>query len=171
MHRSCLHAAHQRLELPGRCHVDHNGDRRSMGHGRVCVVLSTTGGRFVAVARSHLSRGGCHRRWRLPSDLECKGDHSDWDIPVVNRGPARLRVGLCDMRARPCGSASTHRGNRAAGTAGGASGAVLEAPALVAGFDDLAMMGRVVEQGRGDLGVAENTLARDRLICPTNAAR
>ena len=35
----------------------------------------------------------------------------------------------------------THRGNRAAGTAGGGSGAVLEAPALVAGLDDLAMMG------------------------------
>ena len=50
----------------------------------------------------------------------------------------------------------THRGNRAAGTAGGGSGAVLEAPALVAGLDDLAMMGETVEQRGGHLGVAED---------------
>ncbi len=50
-------------------------------------------------------------------------------VPVVNRGGYLL----------------THRGNRAAGTAGGGSGAVLEAPALVAGLDDLAMMGETVE--------------------------
>lgn len=35
-----------------------------------------------------------------------------------------------------------------------ASGAVLEAPALVAGLDDLAMVGEPVEQRRGHLGVA-----------------
>ena len=49
-----------------------------------------------------------------------------------------------------------HRGNRAAGTAGAGSGAVLEAPALVSGLDDLAMMGQAVEQGCGHLGVAED---------------
>ena len=27
----------------------------------------------------HLSRGGCHRRWRFPSDLECKVHPSDCD--------------------------------------------------------------------------------------------
>ena len=36
------------------------------------------------------------------------------------------------------------------------SGAVPEAPALVAGLDDLAVMGEAVEQGRGHLGVAED---------------
>ena len=50
----------------------------------------------------------------------------------------------------------THRGNRAAGTAGGGSGAVLESPALVAGLDDLAVVGQAVEQRGGHLGVAED---------------
>ena len=49
-----------------------------------------------------------------------------------------------------------HRGNRAAGTAGVRSGAVLEAPALVAGLDDLAMVGETIEQRCGHLGVAED---------------
>ena len=51
---------------------------------------------------------------------------------------------------------SAARGNRAAGTAGGGSGAVLEAPALVAGLDDLAVVGQAVEQRGGHLGVAED---------------
>ena len=38
----------------------------------------------------------------------------------------------------------------------GGSGAVLEAPALVAGLDDVAMMGQPVEQRRRHLGVAEH---------------
>ena len=42
-----------------------------------------------------------------------------------------------------------------AGRASG-SGAVLEAPALVAGLDDVAMVGETVEQGHGHLGVAEH---------------
>ena len=49
-----------------------------------------------------------------------------------------------------------HWGNRAAGTAGIRSGAVLEAPAFVAGLDDLAMMGEAIEQRRGHLGIAED---------------
>ena len=36
------------------------------------------------------------------------------------------------------------------------SGAVLEAPALVAGLDDIAMMSETVEQCRGHLGVTEH---------------
>ena len=36
------------------------------------------------------------------------------------------------------------------------SGAVLEAPALVAGLDDVAVMGEAVEQRGGHLGVAED---------------
>ena len=35
-------------------------------------------------------------------------------------------------------------------------GAVLEAEAVVAGLDDVAMMGQAVEQGRGHLGVTEH---------------
>ena len=46
----------------------------------------------------------------------------------------------------------THRVNRAAGSVGAGLRAVLEAPAFVAGFDDLAMMGQAVEQRRGHLG-------------------
>ena len=49
-----------------------------------------------------------------------------------------------------------HRGKRAAGEAGSGSGAVLEAPAFVAGLDDLAVVGEPVEQGCGHLGVAED---------------
>ena len=49
-----------------------------------------------------------------------------------------------------------HRGNRAAGEAGAGSGSVFEAPALVAGLDDLAMMGETVEERRGHLGGAED---------------
>ena len=38
----------------------------------------------------------------------------------------------------------------------GRSGAVLEAPALVAGLDDVAVMGEAVEQRGGHLGIAED---------------
>ena len=54
-----------------------------------------------------------------------------------------------------------HRGNRAAGTVGIRSGAVLEAPAFVAGLDDLAMMGEAIEQRRGKLH--EDAEGRGRL--------
>ena len=37
------------------------------------------------------------------------------------------------------------------------SGAVFEAPALVAGLDDVAVMGEPVEESGGHLGVAEDT--------------
>ena len=36
------------------------------------------------------------------------------------------------------------------------SGAVFEAPALVAGFDDFAMMGQAIEERRRHLGIAEH---------------
>ena len=54
----------------------------------------------------------------------------------------RLSILTPDRRAK----LTPLSGNRAAGTAGAGSGAVLEAPALVAGLDDLAMMGETVEQ-------------------------
>ena len=38
----------------------------------------------------------------------------------------------------------------------GGSGSVLEAPALVAGLDDVAVVGDPVEHGRGHLGIAEH---------------
>ena len=38
----------------------------------------------------------------------------------------------------------------------GVSGAVFGAPGLVAGFDDLAMMGEAVEQRGGHLGITED---------------
>src|SRR5208283_1595754 len=38
----------------------------------------------------------------------------------------------------------------------GSSGAVLEAPAFVAGLGDVAVMGEAIEQGGGHLGVAEH---------------
>ena len=53
-----------------------------------------------------------------------------------------------------------HRGNRAAGPAGAESGSDLEAPALVAGLDDLATVSEPVEQGCDRLGVALSTVAR-----------
>jgi hypothetical protein len=40
----------------------------------------------------------------------------------------------------------------------GRLGAVLEAPALVAGLDDVAMMGEAVEQRGRHLGIAEHSL-------------
>src|SRR4051794_31776754 len=42
------------------------------------------------------------------------------------------------------------------GSGEGVSGAVFEAPALVSGFDDVAVMGEAIEHGRGHLGVAED---------------
>ena len=69
-------------------------------------------------------------------------------------------------------------GNRVAGTAGVRSGSVLEAPALVVGVDDLAVVGQAVEQRRGHLGVAQDgwpfaegevggddEVASDELVC------
>jgi len=38
----------------------------------------------------------------------------------------------------------------------GRSGTILEPVALVAGLDDVAVMGEPIEQGRGHLGVAED---------------
>jgi hypothetical protein len=42
------------------------------------------------------------------------------------------------------------------GKPGWYSGAIFEAPAVVPGFDDIAMMGKAIEQRRGHLGVAED---------------
>jgi hypothetical protein len=42
------------------------------------------------------------------------------------------------------------------GLRGAGSAAVGEAPALVAGLDDVAVMGQAIQQGGGHLGVAED---------------
>ena len=69
----------------------------------------------------------------------------------------RLRVAPPATRSEAAwGPLLAHRGSRAAGEAGAGSGAVLEAPALVAGLDDLAVVGETIEQGCGHLGVAED---------------
>jgi hypothetical protein len=44
------------------------------------------------------------------------------------------------------------------------SGAVLEAPALVAGLDDVAVMGEAIEERRGHLRIAEHLGMPRRLI-------
>ena len=46
----------------------------------------------------------------------------------------------------------------------GGSDAVLEAPALVSGLDDVAVMGEAIEESRGHLGVAEHVEMPHRLM-------
>ncbi len=89
-------------------------------------------------------RAELRRRFALPKD-----DPEALDVLLSVK---RLSILTPDRRAK----LTPLSGNRAAGTAGGGSGAVLEAPALVAGLDDLAMMGKTVEQRGGHLGVAED---------------
>jgi hypothetical protein len=52
---------------------------------------------------------------------------------------------------------------RGVGSGAGGSGAVLEAPAFVAGLDDLAVMSEAVEQGCRHLGVAMSREVHVRL--------
>src|SRR6201998_1331821 len=70
-------------------------------------------------------------------------------------GPARVAQCPHERRSGARGRCLfAHRGKP--GWYSGSS-AVLEAPALVAGFDDFAMMGQTVEERRRHLGVAEDT--------------
>ena len=99
---------------------------------------------------------GCQTASNRDPGSACKRDPS----PALGQacpgseqeGPARGAV-----RATSAGAAQrgrclfAHRGKP-----GWHSGAVLEAPALVAGLDDLAVMGEAVEQRGGHLGVAED---------------
>src|ERR1700755_3312886 len=74
------------------------------------------------------------------------------------RGPARgaewppgaaerhARGGAVDPPGRPAGG----------GVRGGGSGAVLEAPALVSGLDDVAVVGQAIQERGGLFGVAED---------------
>ena len=79
-------------------------------------------------------------------------------VPVANRGTraascSALRYAKRSRVGGPCWptGASGLQGRPVAG-----SGAVLEAPALVAGLDDLAVVGETIEQGGGHLGIAED---------------
>src|SRR6202040_100374 len=68
-------------------------------------------------------------------------------------GPARVAQCPHERRSGARGRCLfAHRGKP-----GWHSGAVFEAPALVAGFDDFAMMGQAVEERRRHLGVAKYT--------------
>ena len=77
-------------------------------------------------------------------------------VPVVHRraraGSERAPSALASGRRGRC--LCTHRGNRWARAEG--SGAVLEAPAFVAGLDDVAVVGEAIEERGGHLGVAEH---------------
>lgn len=80
-------------------------------------------------------------------------------VPVVHRrgprpAPRAATSAGGDGRGR---SLWTHRVNRRDGGPGeGFSASVLEAPAVVAGFDDVAMVGNAVEQRGRHLGVTED---------------
>jgi hypothetical protein len=74
-------------------------------------------------------------------------------VPVANRrAPRASRSALMsDEAARVGGCLFAHRGKP-----GWHSGAVFEAPTLVAGFDDFAVMGQLVEECRRHFGIAEH---------------
>src|SRR3954447_5252192 len=69
-------------------------------------------------------------------------------------GPARSGVTATSPTERSAGGACLPNWGKPGWC--GLSGAVLEAPALVAGLDDLAVMGQPVEQRGHHLGVAED---------------
>jgi len=64
--------------------------------------------------------------------------------------PSKRQAQACDL------SIAVKRHRLILGLAWRLAGAVFEAPAFVAGLDDVAMMGEPVEQGRGHFGVAEH---------------
>jgi putative transposase len=68
----------------------------------------------------------------------------------AQEGPARRVARVKALAERRAGGACVPT------WASGGSAAVLEAPAVVAGLDDVAVMGEPVEQGGGHLGVAED---------------
>ena len=75
-------------------------------------------------------------------------------------GPARVAQCPHQRRSGARGRCLfAHLGKPGGGVRGGGefgSGAVLEAPAFVAGLDDLAVVGQAIEQSGGHLGVAED---------------
>src|SRR6266566_3799755 len=74
-------------------------------------------------------------------------------VPVANRRAPRVAQCPHERRSGARGRCLfAHRGKP-----GWHSGAVFEAPALVAGFDDFAMMGQAIEERGRHLGVAKHT--------------
>ena len=87
-------------------------------------------------------------------------------MPVVHRGgPARRGVPVQRLTQRRAGGSCGPTGaSRGGGDWGGGSGAILEAPAFVAGLDDVAVMRQAVEKRCGHLGVAEHLAMPPSLI-------
>ena len=93
------------------------------------------------------------------------GDEDAFDLSIsietgprigVRKGPPLFGVLNAAVAAAP----SRRRGGGATAAlrvwrVGGWSGAVLEAPAFVAGLDDVTVVGEAVKERRGHLGVAE----------------
>jgi hypothetical protein len=99
---------------------------------------------------------GVNRHAKRTPDRPCKKDPSAcWVrlVPVANRrAPRASRSAVTSDGAAARGRCLfAHRGKP-----GWHSAAVFETPALVAGFDDFAVMGQTVEERRRHLGVAEH---------------
>ena len=71
------------------------------------------------------------------------------------RGPGRERARPKRAGERTAREVPVHPPGQPVGRAEG-SGAVLEAPAVAAGFDDVAVVGEAIEERGGHLGVAEH---------------
>src|SRR6266513_6330599 len=102
---------------------------------------------FTRICQTASNRDPGSARKRNPSPAlgqACPGSEQE--------GPARVAQCPHERRSGARGRCLfAHRGKP-----GWHSGAVFEAPALVAGFDDFAMMGQAVEERGCHLGVAEN---------------
>ena len=108
------------------------------------AVLHSWGSAMVHHPHVHMIVPGCQTASnRDPGSASKRDPHRPWDrlVPVANRrGPARVAQCLHERRSGVRGRCLfAHRGKP-----GWHSGAVFEAPALVAGFDDFVMVGQAV---------------------------
>jgi Transposase, Mutator family len=98
---------------------------------------------------------GAAKGERTPGRLGCQSALNGDPGSACNRDPSEGEVGGCGRGRRGAvGGAASSPARQC--WEGLGSGAVLEAPALVTGLDDVAMVGQPVEQGGGHLGVAED---------------
>ena len=104
------------------------------------------------------TRDGCvNRRAKGTPDRRPKGTPKGATVPVVHRGTRAPRSARCEADAAARGGLLwTHRCKPRGWGLGRGSGAVLESPALVAGLDDVAVVGESVEESGGHLGVTEH---------------
>ena len=82
--------------------------------------------------------------------LGCQSAPNFDPLTACNLDPLAAKVSR--LRDRSCGALAEQQRERSRA----ASGAVLVAPAVVAGLDDVAVMGEPVEQRRGHLGIGEH---------------